>query len=389
MKLLHTGDWHLGKVLKGVPRLDEQRAVCAEIVSIAADESVDVVLVAGDVFESAAPSPEAQELAWATLLALRAGGAEVVVIAGNHDPAEVFEAVRPVFGAAGITITGRVRAPADGGLLSLHGAGGERIEIALLPFVSQRRIVRAADVFELDESQRQGRYAEQLMRFVNRFADEFSDDAVNVILMHGTVTGARFGGGEREAQSVFDYHVPASAFPATTSYVALGHLHRTQQLPAPCPTWYPGAPIAVDFGEDDHTPAVLVVDVGVGRPAQVRVRALASARALRTVRGTLAELALLAPGIERALVRAVVREPARVGLADDVRALLPGAIDIRVEAADRDAVVVTRASRLDGQRSSGSLFATYLEMQGIADPRVTALFEALADESLTADPSVT
>jgi len=60
---------------------------------------------------------------------------------------------------------------------------------------------------------------------------------IGVLAGHGTVTGARFGGGEREAQSIFDYHLPADVFPATASYVALGHLHRTQEVPARSPPW--------------------------------------------------------------------------------------------------------------------------------------------------------
>src|SRR5215211_3765777 len=104
MKLLHTADWHLGKVLKGLARIDEQAAVLAELVAVAEREAVDLVIVAGDLFEAAAPSPEAQRLAWSTLLALRATHAEVVVIAGNHDSPAAFEAVRPVFAAAGITV---------------------------------------------------------------------------------------------------------------------------------------------------------------------------------------------------------------------------------------------------------------------------------------------
>jgi exonuclease SbcD len=378
MKLLHTGDWHLGKVLKGVARLDEQRAVCAEIVAVARAEAVELVLVAGDIFDSAAPAPDAQQLAWSTLLALRASGADVLVIAGNHDSAEAFEAVRPVFAAAGITLAGRLRAPGEGGLVTITTMAGQRARVALLPFVSQRRIVRAADVFELDEAARQGRYAQQLMRFVSRFAESFTADAVNVVLMHATVTGARFGGGEREAQSVFDYHVPASAFPTTASYVALGHLHRAQQISAPCPAWYSGAPIAVDFGEDDHVPSVLVVDVEPGLPAKVRVHPLATARALRSVSGSLAELAQLAPQVEGAMVRVLVREPSRVGLADEVRSLLPGAIEVRVQQTDE--VVVVRGSRGDAGRSPADLFAAYLGSVGVSDQRVEALFATLADQ---------
>ena len=66
MKILHTSDWHVGKVLKGVHRIDEQRRVLSEIVEIARVEDVDLALVAGDLFESSAPSPEAQGLVWDT-----------------------------------------------------------------------------------------------------------------------------------------------------------------------------------------------------------------------------------------------------------------------------------------------------------------------------------
>ena len=75
-------------------------------------------------------------------------------------------------------------------------------------------------------------------------------------MAHLTVTGGDFGGGERAAQSIFEYHVPATRFPADAHYVALGHLHRRQKLPAPCPVHYSGAPLAVDFGEQDNTPCV-------------------------------------------------------------------------------------------------------------------------------------
>src|SRR5690348_323979 len=71
MKLLHTSDWHVGKTIKGNSRIEEHRAVLAEIVDIAKEEEVDVVLVVGDLFESAAPTPEAQSVVWDTLLALR------------------------------------------------------------------------------------------------------------------------------------------------------------------------------------------------------------------------------------------------------------------------------------------------------------------------------
>jgi exonuclease SbcD len=378
MRLLHTADWHLGKVLKGVDRLPEQRQVMAEIVAVAGTEAVDVVVVAGDVFESGAPAPDAQRLAWETLLALRATGADVAVIAGNHDSADAFDAVRPVFAAAGITVLGRPAAPGAGGVVSVTAPRtGEPVRLALLPFVSQRGVVRAADLFGLDAAEATARYADRLARLVARLSEDFGPDAVNVLVAHGTVTGARFGGGEREAQSIFDYHLPADVFPATASYVALGHLHRTQEVPARSPAWYAGAPIAVDFGEAAATPGVLLVDAAPGRPARVRAVTLASPRRLRTVTGTVAELAAMAGDLGDTLVRAVVTERARSGLGDEVRAALPFAVDIKVAVPDDGDAAAPRPPRHGGRPDE--LFHAYLTERAIDDERLEALFVDLYD----------
>ena len=143
MKLLHTSDWHVGKILKGLPRLDEQRAVLGGIVDLARRETVDLVVVAGDLYESAVAPPDAQALVWSTLLDLKETGADVVVISGNHDNAAQFEALRPLAAAAGITILGRVRRPDEGGVVEITTRAGERAKVAALPFLSQRYVVRA------------------------------------------------------------------------------------------------------------------------------------------------------------------------------------------------------------------------------------------------------
>src|SRR5690606_27480956 len=92
----------------------------------------------------------------------------------------------------------------------------------------------------------------------------------------------------------FPYHVPASVFPASCHYVALGHLHRHQEIPGPCPVRYSGSPLLVDFGEEENQPVVLLVDVTPTTPARVTPVPITSGRTLRTVRGTLDELTALA-----------------------------------------------------------------------------------------------
>ena len=101
VKILHTSDWHVGKVLKGRDRHEEHEAVLKSIVQTARNEDVDLVLIAGDLFETSAPTPRAQGLVMRALLALREDNRQVVAIAGNHDNAGLLDNVyRPVLGAA-------------------------------------------------------------------------------------------------------------------------------------------------------------------------------------------------------------------------------------------------------------------------------------------------
>ena len=96
MKILHTADWHVGRTLRGRNRADEHRAVLDEIVAITRDAAVDLVLVAGDQFDRAVPTPESEEIVYDALLRLARTGAQVVVIAGNHDNPRRLTAVRPL-----------------------------------------------------------------------------------------------------------------------------------------------------------------------------------------------------------------------------------------------------------------------------------------------------
>jgi exonuclease SbcD len=277
MRFLHTSDWHVGKTLKGRSRLDEQRDVLREIVQIARAQQPDAVLIAGDLYDSAAPSAGAQRLVIDALMALAGTGAEVLAIAGNHDHAATLDAYRALAGAAGITLIGSVR-PADrGGVIRFRArSSGEPVVVAALPFLSQRYAVKAAELVGQTPAQNAGGYDQMVRDVLGTLTAEFADDSVNLVMAHLTVTGGAFGGGERAAQSIFEYHVPASIFPPEAHYVALGHLHRRQALPAPCPVHYCGAPLAVDFGEQDNTSVLCLVEASPGLPAKVTDNPLAA-----------------------------------------------------------------------------------------------------------------
>lgn len=382
MKFLHTADWHVGKTLKGRDRLDEQRAVLAEIADIAEANEVDAVLVAGDVYDLSAPSAPAQQLVVQALLRMRRAGAEVIVIAGNHDHGPTFEAYRPLMGVAGITLAGTVRPPERGGVVRFTArSDGADTQVAVLPFLSQRYAVRAAEIVANTPSENVRAYDEQVRQVIGSLTGGFGAETVNLVMSHITCVGGTFGGGERSAQSIFEYSVPASVFPISAHYVALGHLHRRQALPAPAPVHYSGAPLAVDFGEQDNTSVVCLVEAAPGIPARITDVPVTSGRRLRTVYGTLAELEARAGEFGDDFLRVYLWEPTRAGLRDDTAAILPNALEVRIdpEFAPR-ADKAPRSGEARTARTPAQLFAEYCAARDVSDQRVAALFGELHDE---------
>ena len=378
MKILHTSDWHVGKVLKGQSRVDEHLAVLAELVEVARAEAPDLVIVSGDMFDTAAPTPDATKIVTRALSALRATGADVVAIAGNHDNGAALDALRSWADAAGITLRGTVRAAADHVVTGVT-AGGEAWRLVALPFLSQRYAIRATEMFDLTAAEATQTYADHVARMIAALCADASTGTVNLVSAHLTVVGAKTGGGERDAHTIQAYAVPATIFPSGTHYVALGHLHRRQIVPGPCPVHYSGAPLAVDFGEEENVASVNIVEVTAATPAKVRPVELVRAVPLKTVRGTLAELSTL-DGTGEAWLRVVVREQPRAGLREDVQALLPRALEVRI---DPDLLAQSEPGERTGSRAGRSprdLFASYLADRGHADPAVQDLFNRLYEE---------
>ncbi|MEH1058879.1 exonuclease SbcCD subunit D [Micromonospora sp. CPCC 206171] len=379
MKILHTSDWHVGKVLKGQSRADEHKQVLAGVIEIARDERPDLVIVAGDLYDTAAPSPEATRLVTRALTALRRTGADVVAIGGNHDNGQALDALRPWAEAAGITLRGGVRENPAEHVIEGTTRDGERWQLAALPFLSQRYAVRAVEMYELTAAEATQTYADHLGRVLARLTEGFTEsDRVHLVTAHVTVVGATTGGGERDAHTVLGYAVPATVFPGNAHYVALGHLHRSQRVIGPCPVRYSGSPLAVDFGEQENVPSVTLVEVTAQTAAQVREVPVPAAVPLRTVRGTLAQLAELTP--PEGWLRVFVREHPRAGLREEVQELLPRALEIRI---DPELVPApgsgTRVAQRAG-RSPRELFADYLDSRGHDDDGVRELFDELFEE---------
>ena len=372
MKILHTSDWHVGRKIRGRDRSDEHREVLAELVGMADQSRVDLVVVAGDVFDTASPSPVAEQIVWRALLDL-SEVAPVAVVAGNHDNPARLDALAPLAARARVSMVGAPRSPADGGVVSLDDLG---VKIAMLPFVSQRAIVKVSEIMGSDPDQHAGVYEERLRQVIDLLTEDMNADTVNLLVSHLTVYGAVAGGGERNAH-IFGYAIPAGLFPGHLSYVALGHLHRQQKMPHASAVWYSGSPLQLDFGEVADQKGALLVTAEPGRPASVSELPLQSGRRLLAISGTLEQVLTRADEVGDAYVRVVLHEPARVGLADQVREAIPNAVEVVLE---------SPGSPRKGSEARQGLepleaFSRYLADRKAADPRVEALFAELLDEA--------
>ena len=371
MKILHTADWHVGRLIKGRSRADEHRAVLAEIAELAARERVDVAIVAGDLFDHASPAPEAEEIVYAALLALADGGAQVVLVAGNHDHPRRLAAVRPLLARTGRVHAGAVMArPGEGGVVTFATASGERARVALFPFLSQRGIVRADDLMRGEAADHAQAYAERAAAIVGALCQPFGADTVNLLVAHLLAGGALGSGSERAAHMHDDYRVPAQCFdhPAL-HYVALGHVHAPQRVPASCPVWYCGSPLQLDFGESANEPGVLVVEAKAGKPAEVERHPLTAGRRLRTVRGPLESIAAEIARAGHDYLRVEITGPPRPGLADQVRALGPErVVEVRIVGEQAAGGAEDDQDTVDRLRQQPrEIFAEYLAELGLAE----------------------
>lgn len=279
MRILHTADWHLGKVLKGRERTPEIRQALQALLELVRSERIELVLVAGDLFDRSVVSTEAEFAAFEFFLGLRELGVPALVIAGNHDSRDRLEALSPLLSLTGATVFGNLRFAEQGGVVEALGA-----RVALLPFLSERRLVKAGDLLQGDSADWKRTYGHSLELILRNLATGFSAD-LNLLMAHLTVEGGQLGGGEFTFHTTNSYAIPKSAFPLSLSYVALGHLHRQQQVSEAPVAWYAGSLIQLDFGESENSnQGALIVELEPGQQPQIHPIRARWGRPLKTFR---------------------------------------------------------------------------------------------------------
>jgi exonuclease SbcD len=389
VRVLHTSDWHLGHTLKDVSREHEHAAFLAWLLGACAREAPDVLVITGDVFDSATPPASAERMWFEFLAAARRArpAMDIIAIAGNHDSPGRLGAASAVLRELGVHVVGALPRD-DGGALDLERilvpvAGGAGL-VAAVPFL------RPNDVAPELENPLGAVYAEVMAAARARRRP----DQALIVLGHLYVTGAepsvlserRVSLGGQESASL-------RLFPDDIDYVALGHLHRAQRVGRES-IRYAGAPLALAIDEANYRHSVVVVEFAGGRMIEARTIAVPQtvgiARVTGSLDGVLAALAALpvhGEGQRPYLEVVVTLEKPEPRLRTAIEGALDGKharlVSLRVEmtgdgAALADRVSARRLAELDPRDVFARLWARdHAEPPGEA---VVAGFERLLGE---------
>lgn len=276
--MLHTSDWHIGRTFHGVDLLADQDAVLGAIAEFVAEEGVDVVLLAGDVYDRAVPSAEAVRVAGRAFRRIADAGARIVVTPGNHDSAARLGVFGEFTSGDGLYLRTTIDGLAEPVLLDDdHGS----VAFYGIPYLEPDPARYSLGVAERGHTGVLG----EAMRRIN--ADRASRDARSVVLAHAFVTGGAGSDSERPIGVGGVEQVGASVFDGP-DYVALGHLHGPQTLSERLR--YCGSPLAYSFSEASQRKSVWLADLDAHGLAEVRRRELPVPRPLATVTGRLDDL---------------------------------------------------------------------------------------------------
>jgi len=298
MKILHTSDWHIGRTLYGRKRYEEFESFLTWLVETIQQNEIDALLVAGDVFDTTAPSNRAQELYYRFLCRVAASSCRhVVVIAGNHDSPSFLNAPRELLKALDVHVVGSSSESLEDEVLVLRSElNAPELIVCAVPYLRDRDI-RVAEAGEsVEDKERKllagirSHYAE-VASFAEQKREELGVDIPIVAMGHLFTAGGQTvdGDGVRELYVGSLAHVTAGIFPASFDYLALGHLHVPQKVNGLETIRYSGSPLPMGFGEAKQQKSVCLVvfnhEKGQGKPPSVQLIDVPVFQKLERVKG--------------------------------------------------------------------------------------------------------
>lgn len=282
MRILHTSDWHLGKTLEGFSRIEEQERFLKEFAEVVEEKAIDIVIIAGDIYDNGNPSAKAEEMFYNCLKDITCSGKRcVLIISGNHDSPERLAAVSSLAKGYGIIISSTPKTVIEKGRygeaeVTDSGEGyielsfrGEKLVILTIPYPSEKRL---NEIFleETDAEKICDSYSEKINELFHNLSLKFRDDTINILVSHLFMQGGETTESERPIELGGAFTVSPDALPDKAQYIALGHLHRPQKVKGTeLNAYYSGSPLQYSKSERNYSKGCYVIDVHAGEPARV------------------------------------------------------------------------------------------------------------------------
>ncbi|HCW53577.1 MAG TPA: exonuclease SbcCD subunit D [Clostridium sp.] len=283
MRILHTADWHLGKNLEGQSRMDEQELFLNDFVDIVKKNNIDLIIIAGDIYDSSNPPARAEKMFYDTLKKLSRNGERItLVIAGNHDSPERLVAAGPLAREHGIIMIGTPKTVVpcgDYGKNKVLASGEGYLEIEInneksviltVPYPSEKRLNEIIYDGMDDEEEKAKSYSDRIFSLFNSLQKHYRKDTINLAVSHLFAMGSEESGSERSIQLGGTYIVDGSCFPDKAQYIALGHVHKPQIVPGTNKrARYCGSPIHYNKKEINFEKKCFIIDVKANEECSV------------------------------------------------------------------------------------------------------------------------
>lgn len=285
MRIVHTSDWHLGKNIEGESRLEEQKKFIDFFVDKCEEIKPDMILIAGDIYDTSNPPASAERLFYNALKRLsRNGDCVTVVIAGNHDNPDRLVSATPLAIEHGIIMLGTSKTVAplgDYGKSKIVNSGEGFFEIEInkekavvltMPYPSEKRLNEIFYKDDENEDERVTTYGEKIKSIFDGLKNKFTQDTINIVVAHLFAFGAEAAGSERSTSLGGSFIVNLGAFP-DADYVALGHIHKPQVLAkTEKHIRYSGSPIHYNISEPSTNKMFYVIDVEKKEEAKIDIQ---------------------------------------------------------------------------------------------------------------------
>ena len=268
MRLLHLSDLHAGKSLGSVSRNEDVAYALEQVIDFCKENTVDLLLVAGDIFDKANPDNEAKEIIFDFFLRLKELKIPAVAISGNHDSYDFMKSLKKLLKVIDVHVFPK---PDLENAVFTFGD----LKVACLPYPSERVITKAGESAKLD-------YAVAVEKAIKYLYTRVQDAKFKILLSHIFLAGSKYTRTEREATITKFYAIEPSSIPQGFDYVALGHVHRYQRIDkAPTYTYYTGSVFQLDFSEMGQEKFFNFVELREGEPPIVEAVKLSLKNPLR------------------------------------------------------------------------------------------------------------